>query len=158
MGKDKRRERREQQKKQKKEQKQKRKRTFREMLPPDWDILAVILLLALGLRMWFAFSYDATLYDQAGEGVRYIGMVGGEPVDTMSPPLYILFLRICLGIFGRGAAQAAFVVKVSASSRSGGMRSSKMNLRYRSTRTRVFPVPAPALTRTSVPVLAIASR
>ena len=113
MGKDKRRERREQQKKQKKEQKKVRnqKRTFREMLPPEWDIMSVILLLALGLRMWFAFSYDATLYDQAGEGVRYIGMVGGEPIDSVSPPLYIMFLRICLGIFGRGAAQAAFVIK-----------------------------------------------
>jgi hypothetical protein len=109
MGKEKRRERRDLQQKQKKEQK--RKRTFKEMLPPDWDILAVIVLLALVLRMWFALSYDATLYDQAGEGVRYIGQVGGEPIDSVSPPLYILFLRICLGLFGHGAAQAAFVVK-----------------------------------------------
>jgi hypothetical protein len=109
MGKNKKRERREQQKHQKKERK--KKRTFKEMLPPDWDILAVILLLAFVLRMWFALSYDSTLYDQAGEGVRYVGMVGGEPVDSSSPPLYILFLRICLGIFGRGAAKAAFVTK-----------------------------------------------
>ncbi len=109
MGKNKKRERREQQNHQKKEHK--KKRTFKEMLPPDWDILAVILLLAFVLRMWFALSYDSTLYDQAGEGVRYVGMVGGEPVDSSSPPLYILFLRICLGIFGRGAAKAAFVTK-----------------------------------------------
>ena len=96
---------------QQEKQGQKQKRTFREMLPPDWDILAVILLLALVLRMWFAISYDATLYDQAGEGVRYIGQIRGESVDSASPSLYILFLRICLGIFGHGAAKAAFVMK-----------------------------------------------
>ncbi len=107
MGKSKKRERREQQKK----LEQKRKRSFREMLPPDWEILSVILLLALVLRIWFAFSYDSTLYDQAGEGIRYIGQVKGGPVDSSSPPLYILFLRVCLGIFGRGAAKAAFVFK-----------------------------------------------
>ncbi len=89
----------------------KQKRNLRDLLPPDWDILAVILLLALALRMWFAISYDATLYDQAGEGVRYLGQVRGETVDSASPPLYILFLRICLGIFGRGAAKAAFILK-----------------------------------------------
>lgn len=111
MGKEKKRKRREERSSQTQKQTQKQKRTFREMLPPDWDILAVILLLALALRMWFAFSYSATLYDQAGEGVRYIGMVGGEPIDSVSPPLYILFLRLCLAIFGRGAAQAAFVFK-----------------------------------------------
>ncbi len=109
MGKNRKEERRKKRKERK--QKQRQKRNLREMLPPDWDILAVILLLALVLRMWFAISYDATLYDQAGEGVRYIGQIRGEPVDSASPPLYILFLRICLGIFGHGAAKAAFVMK-----------------------------------------------
>ncbi len=84
---------------------------IRDLLPPDWDILAVILFLALALRMWFAISYDATLFDQAGEGVRLLGVVRGAPIDTASPPLYVVFLRICLEIFGRGAAKAVFVIK-----------------------------------------------
>ena len=83
---------------------------IRALLPPDWDILAVILFVALALRMYFALSYDATLYDQAGEGVRLLGAVRGEPIDTASPPLYVGFLRICLAIFGKGAAKAAFVI------------------------------------------------
>ena len=89
----------------------KEKRSLRDLLPPDLEILAVILLLALALRMWFAYTYDATLYDQHGEGIRYLGQLKGGVLDTESPPLYVLFLRLCLAIFGRGAAKAAFVVK-----------------------------------------------
>lgn len=83
---------------------------IRALFPPDWDILAVILFMAFALRMYFALSYDATLYDQAGEGVRLLGAVRGAAIDTASPPLYVVFLRICLAIFGRGAAKAAFVI------------------------------------------------
>lgn len=96
-------------KKQEQSRKQ-RKKSVRELLPPDWDILAVILVLAVALRMWFALTYDATLYDEAGEGVRLLGAVRGAAIDSASPPLYVVFLRICLSIFGRGAAQAAFVI------------------------------------------------
>jgi hypothetical protein len=84
---------------------------FRAYLPPDADILAVIVALALALRLWFAVTYDQTLYDQVGEGARMLGAVRGGPIGAEMPPLYIGFLRMLLAMFSSGAAKAAFVVK-----------------------------------------------
>jgi hypothetical protein len=81
------------------------------LLPPDWDILAVILFLAIALRLWFALSYTETLYDQVGEGVRLLNAVRGEPVDATLPPLYVGFLRILLSMFRYDAAKVAFIIK-----------------------------------------------
>lgn len=75
----------------------------------DWDLLAVIILLSLSLRLYFAFSFHSEIsfgFENDFLNIAKSGMIGPEQA-----PLYILFLRMLLFVFRDGAMTAGYAIQ-----------------------------------------------
>ncbi len=75
----------------------------------DWDLLAIILLLSLALRIYFAFVFNGNL--TLGFGQNYVLIAESGRIDALQAPLYPFFLRVLLFIFGSKGLTAVFVLQ-----------------------------------------------
>lgn len=75
----------------------------------DWDVLAVILLLALALRIYFAFAYHQPFISPATAEYNRLALDGG--LGSSAAPFYPLFLRAIYSLFGAGNDTAVFLAQ-----------------------------------------------
>ncbi|MBN2185127.1 MAG: glycosyltransferase family 39 protein [Candidatus Krumholzibacteriota bacterium] len=75
----------------------------------DWDLLAVIILLSLSLRLYFAFSFDSEIF--FGFKNDFFEIAKNGTIGPERAPLYLLFLRMMLLLFRDGAMAAGFAIQ-----------------------------------------------
>jgi hypothetical protein len=84
-------------------------RTVASSLRPDWDLLAVILVAAVALRIYFPVAMEVTQLDKGGAHLNELAVSGG--IGPSHAPLYPLFLRLVYSIFGASNFRAVFIVQ-----------------------------------------------
>ncbi len=79
------------------------------VLKPDWDLLSVILLVALALRIYLSMAFEVSLLNQESLHLNALAASGG--IDASEAPLYPLFLRLVYSIFGESNFKAVFLIQ-----------------------------------------------
>ncbi len=81
---------------------------IRRYLPEDWDMMAVVVFLALALRVYFALAFDVRY--MAGYGKDFAAAVSEPFPAGDGAPLYPLFMRVFLALSG-GRTAAVYIIQ-----------------------------------------------